>query len=111
GPPSDGRVVEKMVREDVAAARNEADLVIPFFHWGREGSKGPDAYQISLAKAAVESGAAAVLGSHPHVLHGMERIGKVPVFYSLGNFVFGGDWNPPDKSPVLVTARVDRGGY
>jgi poly-gamma-glutamate synthesis protein (capsule biosynthesis protein) len=79
-----------MVREDVAAAKAQADLVIPFFHWGREGSKGPDAYQLALAKAAVESGAAAVLGSHPHVLHGMERIGRAPVFYSLGNFVFGG---------------------
>jgi poly-gamma-glutamate synthesis protein (capsule biosynthesis protein) len=111
GHPSDWTVVEKMVREDVAAARTQADLVIPFFHWGREGSKGPDAYQISLAKAAVESGAAAVLGSHPHVLHGMERIGKVPVFYSLGNFVFGGNWNPRDKDSVLVKARFDRSGY
>ena len=76
GHPSDWTVVEKMVREDVAAARMQADLVIPFFHWGREGSKGPDGYQIALAKVAVESGAAAVLGSHPHVLHGMERIGR-----------------------------------
>ena len=77
GHPSDWTVVERMVREDVAAAKGQADLVIPFFHWGREGSKGPDAYQFALAKAAVESGAAAVLGSHPHVLHGMERIGRV----------------------------------
>jgi poly-gamma-glutamate capsule biosynthesis protein CapA/YwtB (metallophosphatase superfamily) len=111
GHPSDWTVVEKMVREDVAAAKTQADLVIPFFHWGREGSKGPDAYQLALAKAAIESGAAAVLGSHPHVLHGMERIGKVPVFYSLGNFVFGGNWNPRDKDSVLVKARFDRTGY
>jgi len=111
GHPSDWTVVEKMVREDVAAARKEADLVIPFFHWGREGSKGPDAYQLALARAAVESGAAAVLGAHPHVLHGIERIGQVPVFYSLGNFVFGGNWNPRDKDSVLVKARFDRSGY
>ncbi len=111
GHPSDWTVVERMVREDVAAARTRADLVIPFFHWGREGSKGPDAYQIALAKAAVESGAAAVLGSHPHVLHGMERVGKAAVFYSLGNFVFGGNWNPRDKDSVLVKARFDRSGY
>ena len=111
GHPSDWTVVEKMVREDVAAAKAHADLVIPFFHWGREGSKGPDAYQLALAKATVESGAAAVLGSHPHVLHGMERIGRAPVFYSLGNFVFGGNWNPRDKDSVLVKARFDRSGY
>jgi len=111
GHPSDWTVVERMVREDVAAARKEADLVIPFFHWGREGSKGPEDYQRALAKAAVESGAAAVLGSHPHVLHGMELQGQVPVFYSLGNFVFGGNWNPRDKDSVLVKARFDRSGY
>ncbi|HZX42407.1 MAG TPA: CapA family protein, partial [Myxococcaceae bacterium] len=111
GHPSGWTVVEKMVREDVAAARKNADLVIPFFHWGREGSKAPDAYQLALAKAAVESGAAAVLGAHPHVLHGMERMGQAPVFYSLGNLVFGGNWNPRDKDSVLVKARFDRSGY
>jgi len=111
GHPSDWTVVETMVREDVAAARKEADLVVPFFHWGREGSKGPDAYQLQLARAAVESGAAVVLGSHPHVLHGMELQGRVPVFYSLGNLVFGGNWNPRDKDSVLVRMRLDRRGY
>jgi Bacterial capsule synthesis protein PGA_cap len=111
GHPSDWTVVELMVREDVAAARKEADLVIPFFHWGREGSKGPDAYQLALARAAVEAGAAAVLGSHPHVLHGIEVVGRAPVFYSLANFVFGGNWNPRDKDSVLVKARFDRSGY
>jgi poly-gamma-glutamate synthesis protein (capsule biosynthesis protein) len=111
GHPSDWTVVEAMVREDVAAARKRADLVIPFFHWGREGSKGPEAYQLALAKAAVEAGAAAVLGAHPHVLHGMERMGQAAVFYSLGNLVFGGNWNPRDKDSVLVKARFDRSGY
>jgi poly-gamma-glutamate capsule biosynthesis protein CapA/YwtB (metallophosphatase superfamily) len=111
GHPSDWTVVERMVREDVTAARKEADLVIPFFHWGREGSRGPDEYQLKLAQAAVESGAAAVLGSHPHVLHGMELQGRVPIFYSLANFVFGGNWNPRDKDSVLVRARFDGTGY
>ena len=38
-------------------------------------------------------------------------IGRAPVFYSLGNFVFGGNWNPRDKDSVLVKARFDRSGY
>ena len=111
GHPGDWTVVEKMVREDVAAARKEADLVVPFFHWGREGSKAPDDYQLQLARAAIQSGASVVLGSHPHVLHGMELQGRVPVFYSLGNFVFGGNWNPRDKDSVLVRMRLDKDGY
>jgi len=35
----------------------------------------------------------------------------VPVFYSLGNFVFGGNWNPRDKDSVLVRMRLDKDGY
>ena len=61
------------VEEDIKAARTKADLVIPFFHWGREGKPTPEPYQIELGHAAIDAGAAAVIGSHPHVLQGIEQ--------------------------------------
>src|SRR5205814_7616873 len=33
-------------------------------------------------------GADAVIGHHPHVLHGVEVYRGRPIFYSLGNFIF-----------------------
>jgi poly-gamma-glutamate capsule biosynthesis protein CapA/YwtB (metallophosphatase superfamily) len=111
GDHQDASAMEKMVREDIAAAKARADLVIPFFHWGREGKHVPEPYQVSLAHAAVEAGAAAVLGSHPHVLQGFELYRGVPIAYSLGNFVFGGNWDPQPKESALWKARFTSAGY
>lgn len=111
GHHADLRVMKRMLREDVAAARSHADLVIPFFHWGREGNHLPEAYQVELAHLAIDSGAAAVIGSHPHVLQGMELYRGAPIVYSLGNLVFGGNWDPKVKESALVALRFSATGY
>jgi len=80
---------EEHVRADVAAARRRADVVLVSFHWGREGTAELRDYQRKLGHAAIEAGAAAVLGHHPHVLQGVERYRDGVILYSLGNFVFG----------------------
>lgn len=103
--------MEKMVREDVVKAKTRADVVIPFFHWGREGTAVLEPYQQPLAYAAIDSGAAAVLGSHPHVLQGMELYKGAPIVYSLGNFVFGGNWNPKNKESAVIALTFDQRGF
>lgn len=111
GHPSDVDLMEKMLRDDILAAKGKADVVIPFFHWGRENIHSLQPYQLRLAHAAIEAGASTVLGSHPHVLQGMELKNGVPALYSFGNFVFGGNWNPRKKQSALWKARFSRGGY
>ncbi len=111
GHHSNADLLERMLREDVALARAQSEMVIPFFHWGREGSHLPEPYQIKLAHAAVDAGAAAVLGSHPHVLQGMELYRGAPIVYSLGNFVFGGNWDPKNKEGALFKATFSGGRY
>jgi poly-gamma-glutamate synthesis protein (capsule biosynthesis protein) len=76
------------VARDVASARRQADVVIVALHSGTEYSPNPNAVQRELAHAAVDAGAALVLGSHPHVLQGIEFYRGAPIIYSLGNFVF-----------------------
>lgn len=99
---SDAAALEAMLVADVRAAKRRADHVIPFFHWGREGRGQPEPYQQHLARAAIDAGASAVLGSHPHVLQGLEVYRGAPIAYSLGNFVFGGNWDPKDKRTALL---------
>ncbi len=77
-----------IIAADIAAARAQADVVIPYFHWGVEYTHQPTAQQRALAHLAVESGADVVLGSHPHWVQGLEYYRGVPILYSLGNFVF-----------------------
>jgi hypothetical protein len=56
-------------------------------HWGIEQHRYPSPEQRLIARRMSESGACLVLGHHPHVVQGMERIGGSAVAYSLGNFV------------------------
>jgi poly-gamma-glutamate synthesis protein (capsule biosynthesis protein) len=108
GHHSDLAVMKAMLEADIRAAKTKADHVIPFFHWGREGKVQPEPYQVELAHAAIEAGAAAVLGSHPHVLQGIEVYKGAVIAYSLGNFVFGGNWDPKDKKTALLELAVTK---
>ncbi len=105
---SDTAALKVMIEADIRAAKQKADHVIPFFHWGRETRGQPEPYQIEVAHWAIEAGASAVLGSHPHVLQGIELYRGAPIVYSLGNFVFGGNWDPKDKKTALVELRVTK---
>ena len=105
---SDTSALNAMVEADILAAKQKADHVIPFFHWGRETRAQPEPYQIEVAHHAIDSGASAVLGSHPHVLQGLEVYKGAPIVYSLGNFVFGGNWDPKDKRTALVELKVTK---
>jgi len=74
---------------DVKKAAEKADIVIVLFHWGEERNFYADSWQQELAYRAVDMGADLVIGSHPHVLQGIEKYKGSIIAYSLGNFVFG----------------------
>lgn len=75
------------MQEDIRRARQQADVVLVSHHWGIHFVRAMIAdYQREVARAAIEAGAAAVLGHHAHVLKGIECIDGRPVFYSLCNF-------------------------
>ena len=63
--------------------------MVVLIHWGIEREEKPQEYQRALAKRYIDAGADLVIGSHPHVLQGIEYYKGKPIFYSLGNFVFG----------------------
>ena len=79
---------------DIAAARTQADAVVPFVHWGPELVAEPYAKHRALARKMVDAGAAAVIGAHPHVTQTVDTHKGAPIVYSLGNFVF--DYYPVD---------------
>lgn len=57
-------------------------------HWGDEHQHIPGREQQVLGRAAIDAGATAVLGHHPHVLQSVERYHDGLIIYSLGNFIF-----------------------
>lgn len=83
-----------------------ADIVIAAFHFGEEGSYRYDYNQESYAKKAIDYGADIVFGCHPHVLQKIVKYGNGIIYYSLGNFVFGGNSNPRDKDTCIIRQHV-----
>ena len=108
----------------VRTARLRARLVIVIIHAGAEGT---DAIHVptgeetflgenrgdtrAFAHAMVSAGAAAVLGSGPHVLRGIEDDRGHPIAYSAGNFVgwqtLGGGGLLSDSAVLRITLRPD----
>jgi poly-gamma-glutamate synthesis protein (capsule biosynthesis protein) len=92
----------------VAAARQKADIVVVSFHWGQEGKTELRDYQTQLAHAAIDAGASAVLGHHPHILQAVERYQDGVILYSLGNFAFGSFSNTATRSAMALLTFRDR---
>ena len=84
---------EDNISQQIAAAREAADIVIVSVHWGNENWNITTKEQKQLAKLFCDSGADVIIGHHPHVLQPIEWIestnGKRSALciYSLGNFV------------------------
>ena len=72
----------------VQEADQNSDFVVANIHWGTEYSFELEEVQKELGHALAEAGADLVIGTHPHVLQGIEIYDDVPIFYSLGNFWF-----------------------
>ena len=85
-------------RDDVAALKRQADIVVASCHWGL----GRDVlqYMTDIARAAVDAGADVVIGHGPHYALPVEIYRCKPIFYGLGSFSFHtghggkahGDW-------------------
>ncbi|MEZ4314501.1 MAG: CapA family protein [Polyangiaceae bacterium] len=96
-----GALSRHPAKEHVAEARREAVVaairgaralagvtkVVVSYHGGEEYVNAPLQRAIDLHRAAIDAGADAVIGHHPHVAQGIEIYKGKPIFYSLGNFL------------------------
>ncbi len=83
------------------------DMCIVNLHWGMEYSPYPMASQRSTADALIKAGADAIIGHHPHIPQGVEIIQGKPVFYSVGNFLFG-SVNFKQNHNLIVRLVIDK---
>jgi poly-gamma-glutamate capsule biosynthesis protein CapA/YwtB (metallophosphatase superfamily) len=102
--------IRQQISEDVQKLVRRVEAVIPYFHWGKEGTTEVRDYQKALAHLCIDLGCKAVLGAHPHKFQGVEVYRNAPIFYSLGNFVYGGKKNPSDKLSAIALLHVTPNG-
>ncbi len=83
---------------------------IVMIHGGMEWRDEPTEEQRALYQDLIDRGADLVLGSHPHVLQGMEARDNKLICHSLGNFVFAGmDEMPNAEDSVLLSLGLMAG--
>ena len=90
---------------DVSNLRARSDAVIVSMHAGIEYGKKPNFMQRSFAHAAIEAGASAVVGAHPHVTQPVESYRDGVIFYSLGNLVFDQFQRPETQHGLIADLR------
>jgi poly-gamma-glutamate capsule biosynthesis protein CapA/YwtB (metallophosphatase superfamily) len=81
---------EREILEAIAAARRQADIIIVSVHAHEpsNASTEPAPFVQRFARAAIDAGAAIVVGHGPHRLRGVEVYGRGVILYSLGNFFY-----------------------
>ncbi len=100
--PGTNPYVLSQLSEDVAAATELADVVIPYFHLGAEYVAVVPPWAVDAAHAAIDAGAAMVVTNHPHVNQGMEVYAGKPIVYSPGNFILDQMWAAEVRSGYVL---------
>ena len=83
---------EERICQDIERAKEAADFVIVFVHWGTENSEETDDFQKEWAQLFLERKVDVVIGTHPHVLQPYEVLTddnghSMLIYYSLGNYI------------------------
>jgi len=83
-------------------AKLKADYVIVIVHGGHEYYNLPSPRMQKQYRFYVECGADLIVGHHTHCISGFEIYNEVPIYYSLGNFLFTNDSKYDDWYTGLV---------
>lgn len=99
-----------IVEADITSAAAQSDFVVVSYHWGGELKKYPKGYQKDYAYASIHAGADLIVGTHPHVLQGLEYYQDKLIIYSLGNLAFGGGRSKRAVDSALIKVSCDNKG-
>lgn len=93
----------------VEEASAHSDYQVVYFHGGEEKIHQQEDWKIRACHQIVDGGADLVIGDHPHVLQPREIYNGVEIVYSLGNFCYGGNNYPENRTVIYqMTLTVDR---
>ena len=95
---SDGvvpNIIDTIEEED-----KNSDYQIVYFHGGTEAVHEPETWKKNACHKLADAGADLIMGDHPHVLQPLEVYNNVTIIYSLGNFIFGGNRHPENRTII-----------
>lgn len=77
-----------LLLETISEVKKTSDYVVVLIHWGREDSHELEDVQVETGKKYIDAGADLLVGSHAHVLQGMEFYNNKLIAHNLGDFIF-----------------------
>ena len=95
----------------IKQAKEKTNTILIIVHGGNEFHDIPSQRMMDTYRFFAGLGVTAVIGHHTHCPSGYEYIDGVPIFYSLGNFLFDRPQNPKkdwDKG-LLVNLQITNG--
>lgn len=98
----DNELLLKRIKEE----KEKSDFVILLIHWGKEDSNELEDVQLTTGKEYIDMGADLVIGSHAHVLQGMEIYNNKLIAYNLGDFIF----NKETKDTGILSVAINNEG-
>jgi poly-gamma-glutamate synthesis protein (capsule biosynthesis protein) len=93
---------------DIERSSAESDTQVVFAHWGDEYAP-VRADTKELARKFADAGADLVVGAHPHVVQESETHNGVPIYYSLGNFIFDQYWEESVRKGMMLEIELRDG--
>lgn len=96
---------KEQVFEDLKTTQDISDIQIIFAHWGDEYTPARSDIKI-LAHQFADAGADLIIGAHPHVIQEKEVYKNVPIYYSLGNFIFDQYWEESVREGLGVQVEI-----
>ena len=103
---------EKLENDIKTLKDNDVDFIISYIHWGIERIHTTTEYQQKIAIEMARAGVDYIIGSHPHALQPYDEIvvnnKKVPVIYSLGNFLSSSRLGQCTRDTVILSLELDK---
>ncbi|MNC23826.1 Capsule biosynthesis protein CapA [compost metagenome] len=94
----------------IKQTKEQADLVVVMAHWGEEKAEKPLEEHRKMARSFIDAGADLIIGTHPHVLQGLETYKGKWIAYSLGNFLFTTNDHAPSWETAVLQADCSKTG-
>lgn len=105
-----GGVVEN-IKSYINKASKKSDYQIIYFHGGQEAVHTAESWKVNACHNLIDAGADLIIGDHPHVLQPREIYKGKTIIYSMGNFIFGGNRHPENRTIIYQhTLSLDNDG-
>ena len=96
----------KFLKETIKEVKEKSDYVVLLIHWGKEDSHELEEVIKVTGREYIDEGADLIIGSHAHLLQGMEIYNNKLIAYNLGDFIF----NRETKDTGILSVTLNKKG-